>query len=37
MTAGLTADPLGTWLPGLMLTGAAVGMVLPSLSGVAPM
>lgn len=35
LRAGSTPDYLGTWLPGLMLTGTAVGMVLPSLSGAA--
>lgn len=35
LRAGLTPDYLGTWLPGLMFTGTAVGMVLPSLSGAA--
>jgi MFS family permease len=32
---GTEPDYLGTWLPGLILTGTAVGMVLPSLSGAA--
>lgn len=32
---GTTPDYLGTWLPGLVLTGIAVGMVLPSLGGAA--
>ena len=32
---GVKPDYLGTWLPGLLLTGSAVGMVLPSLSGAA--
>lgn len=32
---GPSPDYLGVWLPGLMMTGAAVGMVLPSLSGAA--
>jgi EmrB/QacA subfamily drug resistance transporter len=35
LRAGVEPDYLGTWLPGLMLTGTAVGMVLPSLSGAA--
>ncbi len=35
LLAGTQPDFLGTWLPGLMLTGTAVGMVLPSLSGAA--
>jgi MFS family permease len=35
LRAGPTPDYLGTWLPGLLLTGTAVGMVLPSLSGAA--
>ena len=35
LRAGLEPDYLGTWLPGLMFTGSAVGMVLPSLSGAA--
>ena len=35
LRAGVEPDYLGTWLPGLMLTGSAVGMVLPSLSGAA--
>lgn len=30
-----TPDYLGVWLPGLLMTGTAVGMVLPSLSGAA--
>lgn len=30
-----TPDYLGVWLPGLLMTGSAVGMVLPSLSGAA--
>jgi EmrB/QacA subfamily drug resistance transporter len=30
-----TPDYLGVWLPGLLLTGTAVGMVLPSLSAAA--
>ncbi len=33
--AGPTPDYLHTWLPGLFLTGAGVGMVLPALSGAA--
>ena len=33
--AGPAPDYLGTWLPGLMLSGTAVGLVLPSLSGAA--
>lgn len=32
---GTEPDYLGTWLPGLVLTGTAVGMVLPSLGGAA--
>lgn len=32
---GTEADYLGTWLPSLVLTGIAVGMVLPSLGGAA--
>lgn len=32
---GIEPDYLGTWLPGLVLTGTAVGMVLPSLGGAA--
>lgn len=35
MRVGMTADYLGVWLPGLLMTGTAVGMVLPSLSGAA--
>lgn len=35
LRAGTTPDYLGVWLPGLLMTGAAVGMVLPSLSGAA--
>jgi EmrB/QacA subfamily drug resistance transporter len=35
MRTGVNPDYLGTWLPGLVLTGTAVGMVLPSLSGAA--
>lgn len=35
LRAGPNPDYLGTWLPGLMFTGTAVGMVLPSLSGAA--
>jgi EmrB/QacA subfamily drug resistance transporter len=35
LRAGAQPDFLGTWLPGLILTGTAVGMVLPSLSGAA--
>ena len=33
--AGTQPDFLGIWVPGLVLTGTAVGMVLPSLSGAA--
>lgn len=33
--AGTAPDYLGTWLPGLVMTGVAVGMVLPSLGGAA--
>lgn len=32
---GPTPHYLDTWLPGLLLTGAAVGLVQPSLSGAA--
>lgn len=32
---GPVPDYLGVWLPGLLMTGTAVGMVLPSLSGAA--
>lgn len=32
---GTTPDYLGVWLPGLLMTGTAVGMVFPSLSGAA--
>jgi EmrB/QacA subfamily drug resistance transporter len=32
---GTTPDYLGVWLPGLLMSGTAVGMVLPSLSGAA--
>ena len=32
---GTTPNYLGTWLPGLLMTGTAVGLVLPSLSGAA--
>jgi EmrB/QacA subfamily drug resistance transporter len=35
LRTGPEPDYLGTWLPGLMFTGTAVGMVLPSLSGAA--
>lgn len=35
LRVGTTPDYLGVWLPGLLMTGAAVGMVLPSLSGAA--
>jgi EmrB/QacA subfamily drug resistance transporter len=35
LRVGTTPDYLGVWLPGLLLTGTAVGMVLPSLSGAA--
>lgn len=35
LRVGTEPDFLGTWLPGLILTGTAVGMVLPSLSGAA--
>ena len=35
LRCGSEPDYLRTWLPGLMLTGTAVGMVLPSLSGAA--
>ncbi|MGC4076239.1 MAG: MFS transporter [Rubrivivax sp.] len=33
--AGTTPDFLGVWLPGLCMTGTAVGLVLPALSGAA--
>jgi MFS family permease len=32
---GTTPDYIGTWLPGLLMTGTAVGLVMPSLSGAA--
>ena len=32
---GIEPDYLGTWLPGLVMSGTAVGMVLPSLGGAA--
>jgi EmrB/QacA subfamily drug resistance transporter len=35
LRVGPTPDYLGVWLPGLLMTGTAVGMVLPSLSGAA--
>jgi EmrB/QacA subfamily drug resistance transporter len=35
MRVSTTPDYLGVWLPGLLMTGTAVGMVLPSLSGAA--
>ena len=35
LRTGPAPDYLGTWLPGILLTGSAVGMVLPSLSGAA--
>ncbi|AKJ26697.1 MFS transporter [Caldimonas brevitalea] len=35
LRAGATPDYLYTWLPGLLMTGTAVGLVLPSLSGAA--
>jgi EmrB/QacA subfamily drug resistance transporter len=35
MRIGPAPDYLGVWLPGLLMTGTAVGMVLPSLSGAA--
>jgi EmrB/QacA subfamily drug resistance transporter len=35
MRIGPTPDYLGVWLPGLLMTGTAVGMVLPSLGGAA--
>lgn len=35
LRVGTTPDYLGVWLPGLLMTGTAVGMVLPSLSGAA--
>ncbi len=35
LRAGPAPDYLGVWLPGLLMTGPAVGMVLPSLSGAA--
>jgi MFS family permease len=33
LRVGTTPDYVGVWLPGLLMTGAAVGMVLPSLGG----
>lgn len=35
LRVGTAPDYLGVWLPGLLMTGTAVGMVLPSLSGAA--
>ena len=35
LRVGPSPDYLGVWLPGLLMTGTAVGMVLPSLSGAA--
>jgi Na+/melibiose symporter-like transporter len=35
LRAGPAPDYIGVWLPGALMTGAAVGMVLPSLSGAA--
>lgn len=35
LRVGPTPDYLGVWLPGLLMTGTAVGMVLPSLGGAA--
>lgn len=35
LRASAAPDYLGVWLPGLLMTGTAVGMVLPSLSGAA--
>lgn len=35
MRTGPMPDYLGVWLPGLLMTGTAVGMVLPSLGGAA--
>jgi hypothetical protein len=32
---GVTPDWLGTWLPGQLVGGAAVGLVLPALCGAA--
>lgn len=32
---GLTPDYIGSWLPGQLITGAAIGMVMPSLSAAA--
>ena len=32
---GAEPDYLGAWLPGLVLSGLSVGMVLPSLAGAA--
>lgn len=35
LRVGTVPDYLGVWLPGLLMTGTAVGMVLPSLGGAA--
>jgi len=35
LRVGPDPDYLGVWLPGLLMTGTAVGLVLPSLSGAA--
>lgn len=35
LVPGVQADYLGRWLPGLLMSGLAVGMVLPSLSAAA--
>lgn len=35
LRVGASPDYLGVWLPGLLMTGTAVGMVLPSLGGAA--
>lgn len=35
LVPGAQPDYMGAWLPGLLLSGVAVGMVLPSLSGAA--
>ena len=35
LRVGPNPDYLGVWLPGLLMTGTAVGLVLPSLSGAA--
>jgi EmrB/QacA subfamily drug resistance transporter len=35
LTIGPTPDFLGDWLPGLLMGGAAVGLIIPSLTGAA--